>query len=1051
MSQYICNKCGKKFSQKCHYVQHINKKYPCITNVNFKKIENLKLLINEDTIEMSNIENITGREALKDVIHDIHNYMRNHGAGYGMNALKVFNILQGLKKIEEYGLLEKTKIKISFTELLSFANKDDGERIRNDVRIKLIDDIYNNEKLKSFLYYEISDHISPMAWVYLIKKIEEISKIEKTGEQLSGKTYEYFIGRDKTAIDELGAYFTNRHIVNFIYDDLLKITLNKDGSVPSMIDMFGGSGGFTTGYVLYLNKEFDIDWKHNINSIYHYDMNDDVIKSASLELFCLTKEYPNIRTISNKEGNIGYVNSFTFGFNYKKYRYVITNPPYGGDKTITSDFTDKCKKIINFIESKEKETDDKELKDKLKKQKIDLSKKLREKKSLSDSSKVSLKTCGGRIEAYATKYKLTGNDKEACSLILLMDMVDIGGTVCGVLKEGVFFDKKYSNLRKHLVETFDVKTVVSVDNKQFENTGTKTSIIVFHNTGEPTSNVEFYDLVMDTYQEDKFIINDDGIVKLLENKGDVKGVHKEFISSASLEDIMNNEKYSLSGKEYNTITIVPNDGYEIVKLGDICKFQNGYAFKSDDFKRKGIPVVKIKDVKNDRINIENITDFVDDKKSFQKFVIKQNNIVITLTGKIPNLCDVCIYKNKTKLFLNQRSCQIYKIDKVSIDYLLSIIKVLCIPILNMKINGSIQDNIGIKDLQDLDIPIPSSEDKIIEWTERISTLYNDYIDKTKEFEELERQIQIDIQKMIDENPCDKVKLDDICEIQDGYEFKNNELTINTCYIPLIRATYIENKNFTNYIKENKKYNKYKINYGDIIMSQVGNVGSVCKYTNKKFGYNKRNAFRIKTSINNNYVYYYFKSDVFKKMILSNGSIVQFISIPDLKNIKISIPKDKSLIDKLQPTFDRIELLQKEASESKQLYEQFLKDLRKDAIKEIKQSKDEHFLCPEPEMVDEDMVKAIKNSIKTAKNPNILDDSQLAHGIQKSLEGSAKDRGIVDTLAPEPENPAIEISKGWTKKKIIEVLEDNDIEYKKSWNKPKLQQTFYDNYTSDMKC
>ena len=481
MSQYICNKCGKTFSQKCHYDQHINKKYPCITNEDIKKIENLELLVNDnDTIEMSNIENITGREALKDIIHDIHNFMRNNGAGYGMNALKVFNILQGLKKIEEYGLLEKTKIKISFTELLSFADDGDGERIRNDVRVKLIDDIYENDKLKPFLYFEISDHISYKAWIYLIKKIEEISKIEQTGEQLSGKTYEYFIGRDKTAIDELGAYFTNRHIVNFIYDDLIKITLEDDGSVPTMIDMFGGSGGFTTGYVLYLNEKFDIDWEENINSIYHYDMNDDVIKSAALELFCLTKQYPNIRTTTNKEGNIGYVNSFTFGFNDKKYKYVITNPPYGGDKTITSDFTDKCKKIMSFIELKEKETDDKELKEKFKKQKKELSQKLREKKALSHESKVSVKTCGGRIKAYAKKYELTGNnDKEACSLILLMDMVDIGGTVCGVLKEGVFFDRKYSNLRKHLVETFDVKTVVSIDNKQFENTGTKHLLFYF--------------------------------------------------------------------------------------------------------------------------------------------------------------------------------------------------------------------------------------------------------------------------------------------------------------------------------------------------------------------------------------------------------------------------------------------------------------------------------------------------------------------------------------------------------------------------------------------
>jgi hypothetical protein len=53
-------------------------------------------------ISMSEQTNsVSNKEALKDKIHEIHNYLRNNGAGYGMNALKVFNILYGLKKIEE--------------------------------------------------------------------------------------------------------------------------------------------------------------------------------------------------------------------------------------------------------------------------------------------------------------------------------------------------------------------------------------------------------------------------------------------------------------------------------------------------------------------------------------------------------------------------------------------------------------------------------------------------------------------------------------------------------------------------------------------------------------------------------------------------------------------------------------------------------------------------------------------------------------------------------------------------------------------------------------
>ena len=56
---------------------------------------------------MIHINTISNKESLKVKIHEIHNYLRNNGAGYGMNALKVFNILYGLKKIEENNLFDK--------------------------------------------------------------------------------------------------------------------------------------------------------------------------------------------------------------------------------------------------------------------------------------------------------------------------------------------------------------------------------------------------------------------------------------------------------------------------------------------------------------------------------------------------------------------------------------------------------------------------------------------------------------------------------------------------------------------------------------------------------------------------------------------------------------------------------------------------------------------------------------------------------------------------------------------------------------------------------
>ena len=45
---------------------------------------------------------ITNSDDLRVKIHEIHNYMRNNGIGYGLSSLKVFNFLYGLMKIEEF-------------------------------------------------------------------------------------------------------------------------------------------------------------------------------------------------------------------------------------------------------------------------------------------------------------------------------------------------------------------------------------------------------------------------------------------------------------------------------------------------------------------------------------------------------------------------------------------------------------------------------------------------------------------------------------------------------------------------------------------------------------------------------------------------------------------------------------------------------------------------------------------------------------------------------------------------------------------------------------
>lgn len=223
------------------------------------------------------------------------------------------------------------------------ANENDEERLAELIFGNVLQSICESE-LKELLFYEIPQNIRGSVFVYLIKEIDKITIIEKScNVLLSGKIYEYFIGRDESAISELGAYFTDRHIVDYILNKL-NPSISPNGSVHTMIDMFGSSGGFTTGYINFLNKKYPqlINWTNEINKIYHYDMNEDVIKSAGLELFCLTGVLPNVK-------NLTYKNSFTDEFANSKYMFPLTNPPYGGDKNVKSGVQIKREKIKEYI------------------------------------------------------------------------------------------------------------------------------------------------------------------------------------------------------------------------------------------------------------------------------------------------------------------------------------------------------------------------------------------------------------------------------------------------------------------------------------------------------------------------------------------------------------------------------------------------------------------------------------------------------------------------------------------------------------------------------
>ncbi len=916
MPTYHCAICGTDpDEQKSHHAKHIKTK----KHKNAKRILELELekMTPEERMEKhgkSNVTaiiasmervvvdnaknevqetfagdfNITNSDSLKEHIHSIHNYLRNHGGGYGLSALKIFNVFYGIKKLEEHGLSEMIDLSEEywFSSLLKISREMTDEEFHHHIVDGLLNELYEKPLLKEFIFYEIPKNIKSGVFRYLIGEINDITRIEKeTNVLLSGKVYEYFVGRDESAISELGAYFTNRILVDFTIDKI-KPQLDSDGNVPSMIDMFGGSGGFTTGYVNYMKKQYpDIDWTTNVHNIFHYDINEDVLKAAALEIFCLTGQLPNME-------NIAYKNSFRTEFT-ERPKYILTNPPYGGDKNKASHAQEKRNILKNFIKSSP------EIKEKYSEQlKFILSEDRKEKK-VKDASKVSLKNCSQLIIDYAKKHRLTGNDKESCSLILLMATLAVGGTCAGVLKEGVMFDKKYEALRKCLIENFNVREVVSIPNDQFENTTTKTSLVIFDNTEEKTSEIKFSKLDVVKYTENK-IEEQNGCLVLTEMAGDISGCQEVAVSTATIQAVQQNPIYSLNGKDYNQTEIVCGEDYELVELGNMCNTLTTTKHCTNIGKSSG-PYRFY----NSSQSSELYVDFCEVPDT--SIILGQGgNFNIHIDSNFTPSKHVCVIQEKNQ-------------DISLLTYLYYVIPMIQDTLTK---NGSTIGWLNKTNIRLFKIPVPKNPEKTQHWVDKISQPYNEKNEKQTRIQELEKTIQERIQFICDNEDCEEVELWSVCEIRLGTRItKKNNIEGD---IPVYGGGDI-----TFYtIEPNRDVNT-------LIVSRYAMSKTCTRIINTDFYLNDSGlSIHCHDTSKQKFINYLMTSKHIQKYIYENmtaGSIQRNITMDNFKKMKIKLPKNKKLIDDLNPMFQEIDEHQQAVKDADELYKKYIQELSNEAI------------------------------------------------------------------------------------------------------------------------
>ena len=144
------------------------------------------------------------------------------------------------------------------------------------------------------------------------------------------------------------------------------------------------------------------------------------------------------------------------------------------------------------------------------------------------------------------------------------------------------------------------------------------------------------------------------------------------------------------------------EGWCECKLSDVCVFDNGYAFSSDNYNDCGIPLIRISNITNTgSIDLSSCV-FVQDVPS-NKFIVKSGDLLIAMSGATTGKMGVYLYEENA--LLNQRVGNLKCTDAMLQQYRNYYMFAKSDYILKIAYGGA-QPNISAKAILDIDVMLP---------------------------------------------------------------------------------------------------------------------------------------------------------------------------------------------------------------------------------------------------------------------------------------------------------------------------------------------------------
>lgn len=568
------------------------------------------------------------------------------------NSLRAEGLRAGIERLSEFA-------NILFLKLYTENNSDKIWNNLKNVELELLIDNFKSsqrliEKKYNASVFSETQIKDPYTLRDIINKLDKL-QLSTIDTDIKGDSFEYFLKQATATNNDLGEYFTPRHIVKTM------INLINPKFKETIYDPFCGTGGFLTEAFNHIKDNTIINSNEDKlrlrkNTIYGRELTTNA-RLAKMNMILHGDGHSGVSRMDSLKTPVD-----------GKYDVVVTNMPFSQEIT---------KKIWNNETNSEEEKN---------------------------------------IVSPLYYNSLGKKDGDAICILHCFKATKKGGRLAIVVPEGFLFNKKYKPVRKFLLEHSKLQTIISLPNGVFlPYTNVKTDILYFTNCHTKSTNdtIWYYDaksdgFSLDNYRE-KIIDNDLKNVKYVNFKNNTdENIKNLGFSILNYNQIKNNDYCLVYAKYKNTEF---NSKFKTYRIGDVIELKRGpfgSSIKKSVCVDKGYKLYEQSNVIKNNFTLGNYYLTEEKFQELKKFEIKENDILLTCAGTLGKIA--LVPPNIEKGIINSvlMRFRIINTNMILPEYLKYVLESNKIQneMLNKSIGAAIKNMRPGKEIKNLFIPVP---------------------------------------------------------------------------------------------------------------------------------------------------------------------------------------------------------------------------------------------------------------------------------------------------------------------------------------------------------